>query len=195
MERKLFGLLAAPVNYSAGHDVTYMLTSNSFFQSRQFRRVNPRSSGGFQQPRTQAMASNGAAKTLRRLFMREVEQEPAKQEEAKQQLITREPLKAYQYTEQAYLTARTRRVAQYFPRALGLDDFLNRLEIALFAYGFTGENCIGKHKHYSSCLTSLWHACMLLLCPLTCSELHTEELVWPCLQPCPTCAVMKSQRP
>ncbi|CAL8468509.1 g8049 [Coccomyxa elongata] len=88
------------------------------------------------------MASNGAAKTLRRLLMREVGQEPAEQEGAKQQLITREPLKAYQYTEQAYLTTRTRRVAQYFPRALGLDDFLNRLEIALFAYGFTGENCI-----------------------------------------------------
>lgn len=158
MERKLLGLLAAPVNYGAGHDVTHMFTASSFFQSRRFRKVNPRSPGGFQQPRTQVVASNGAAKTLRRLLMREVgqepaeqepaKQEPAEQEQAKKQLITREPLRAYQYTEQAYLTARTRRVAQYFPRALGLDDFLNRLEIALFAYGFTGENCIGKHNGF-----------------------------------------------
>ena len=56
-------------------------------------------------------------------------------------LIQRVP--ADQYTEQAYLTARTRRIAQHFPDALGIDDFLNRLEIALFAYGFTGQNSIG----------------------------------------------------
>ena len=48
------------------------------------------------------------------------------------------------YAEQAYLTARTRRIAQHFPTAIGVDDFLNRLEVALFAYGFTGDNSIGR---------------------------------------------------
>lgn len=48
-----------------------------------------------------------------------------------------------QYAEQAYLTARARRIAEHFPTAIGVDDFLNRLEIALFAYGFTGDNSIG----------------------------------------------------
>lgn len=74
---------------------------------------------------------------------RELGQDSAPNGTAGQQLINRQPFKAHQYTEQAYLTARTRRVAQHFPTALGLDDFLNRLEIALFAYGFTGENSIG----------------------------------------------------
>lgn len=174
MERKLFGLLAAPVNYSAGHDVTHMFTANSFFQSRRFRNVNPRYPGGSQQPRTKVVASNGAAKTLRRLLMREVGQEPAgqepaEQEQPKQQLITREPLRAYQYTEQAYLTARTRRVSQYFPRALGLDDFLNRLEIALFAYGFTGENCIGKVKNlflHDICVCAMSARCCCAISPV-----------------------------
>ena len=58
-------------------------------------------------------------------------------------LIQRGRVRPDQYTEQAYLTARTRRVAQHFPTSLGIDDFLNRLEIALFAYGFTGQNSIG----------------------------------------------------
>ncbi len=53
-----------------------------------------------------------------------------------------------QYAEQAYLAARSRRIAQHFPTAIGVDDFLNRLEIALFAYGFTGDNSIGtSHPH------------------------------------------------
>ncbi len=47
------------------------------------------------------------------------------------------------YAEQAYLTARARRIAKHFPTAIGVDDFLNRLEVALFAYGFTGDNSIG----------------------------------------------------
>lgn len=78
------------------------------------------------------------------------------------QLIGRQPPKVYQYTEQAYLTARTRRVAQKFPSALGLDDFLNRLEIALFAYGFTGENCIGTLT--TSCTSDgLLYCCYFLV--------------------------------
>ena len=58
-----------------------------------------------------------------------------------QPLIARQ--KADLYAEQAYLTARARRVAKHFPTAIGVDDFLNRLEVALFAYGFTGDNSIG----------------------------------------------------
>ena len=73
--------------------------------------------------------------------------------------------------EQAYLTARTSRICECFPGSLGMDDFLTRLgstltphvspalqtsaatflvllrlEIALFAYGFTGENSIGDRR-------------------------------------------------
>jgi hypothetical protein len=47
------------------------------------------------------------------------------------------------YTEAAYLTGRTRVVTELFPEALGVDDFLHRLEIALFAFGFNGDNSIG----------------------------------------------------
>jgi hypothetical protein len=59
-------------------------------------------------------------------------------------LISRQAVKTDQYAEQAYLTARVKRVADHFPNVMGVDDFLNRLEIALFAYGFTGENSIGR---------------------------------------------------
>ena len=60
-----------------------------------------------------------------------------------QPLIGRQKVTSDLYAEQAYLTARSRRVAKHFPTAIGVDDFLNRLEIALFAYGFTGDNSIG----------------------------------------------------
>ncbi|KAL4520247.1 hypothetical protein Ndes2526B_g01226 [Nannochloris sp. 'desiccata'] len=46
------------------------------------------------------------------------------------------------YAEVAYLTGRTKIVANEFPTALGIDDFLHRLEIALYAYGFNGDNAI-----------------------------------------------------
>jgi len=46
------------------------------------------------------------------------------------------------YAEVAYLTGRTKIVANEFPTALGIDDFLHRLEIALYAYGFNGDNSI-----------------------------------------------------
>jgi hypothetical protein len=46
------------------------------------------------------------------------------------------------YAEVAYLSGRTRVVARHFPGALGVDDFLHRLEIALYAYGFHGDNAI-----------------------------------------------------
>jgi hypothetical protein len=46
------------------------------------------------------------------------------------------------HTEDIYLAARTREIRKHFPTALGVDDFLSRLEVALYAYGFTGENAI-----------------------------------------------------
>lgn len=54
------------------------------------------------------------------------------------------PEKARGYAEVAYLTGRTRVVNSHFPTALGVDDFLHRLEIALYAYGFNGDNSIGE---------------------------------------------------
>ena len=51
-------------------------------------------------------------------------------------------MKEESHTEEVYLHARTRTVRSHFPTALGVDDFLARLEVALFAHGFTGENSI-----------------------------------------------------
>lgn len=42
----------------------------------------------------------------------------------------------------AYMTDRHKMVLSHFSTALGVDDFISRLEIALFGYGFTGENSI-----------------------------------------------------
>ena len=55
--------------------------------------------------------------------------------------------KARGYAEVAYLTGRTRVVNSHFPTALGVDDFLHRLEIALYAYGFNGDNSIGEDAY------------------------------------------------
>lgn len=44
--------------------------------------------------------------------------------------------------EVSYLSGRSARVCQHFPQALGVDDFLNRAEVALYAFGFTGDNSI-----------------------------------------------------
>jgi hypothetical protein len=51
-------------------------------------------------------------------------------------------MKEASHTEEVYLAARTRSIRAHFPTALGVDDFLSRLEIALFSHGFTGENSI-----------------------------------------------------
>lgn len=53
------------------------------------------------------------------------------------------PKKQRDYTEMAYMTGRAKLVNQHFPNAIGIDDFLHRLEIALYAYGFSGDNAIG----------------------------------------------------
>ena len=44
----------------------------------------------------------------------------------------------------AYYTRRHELVLQHFPTALGVDDFISRVEIALSAHGFRGENSIGE---------------------------------------------------
>lgn len=44
--------------------------------------------------------------------------------------------------EQAYLACRADVVRRHFPTALSADDFFHRLEVALHAFGFTGENSI-----------------------------------------------------
>lgn len=46
-------------------------------------------------------------------------------------------------TELAYLRQRTRIITHHFPSALGVDDFMQRMEIALYAFGFSGDNSIG----------------------------------------------------
>jgi hypothetical protein len=37
---------------------------------------------------------------------------------------------------------RQRNVQGYFPSAMGIDDFIARLEVVLAGYGFTGDNSI-----------------------------------------------------
>lgn len=44
------------------------------------------------------------------------------------------------------LTQRHLEVLKHFPNALGVDDFIARLEMALAAYGFTGDNAIGESR-------------------------------------------------
>jgi hypothetical protein len=43
----------------------------------------------------------------------------------------------------AYYTRRHELVLRHFPTALGVDDFMSRVEIALSAHGFRGDNSIG----------------------------------------------------
>jgi hypothetical protein len=43
----------------------------------------------------------------------------------------------------AYFTRRHELVLRHFPNALGVDDFISRVEIALSAHGFRGDNSIG----------------------------------------------------
>lgn len=49
---------------------------------------------------------------------------------------------AHTSSDDAYLTKRTQTVSQHFPNALGIDDFVSRVEVALHAFGFTGDNSI-----------------------------------------------------
>jgi hypothetical protein len=42
-----------------------------------------------------------------------------------------------------YVAYRHSQVAGYFPTALGVDDFITRVEVVLSGFGFTGDNSIG----------------------------------------------------
>jgi hypothetical protein len=43
-----------------------------------------------------------------------------------------------------YFTRRQEVVQRYFPTSLGVEDFVSRVEIALSAFGFNGNNSIGE---------------------------------------------------
>ncbi|KAL4419735.1 hypothetical protein ABPG75_006833 [Micractinium tetrahymenae] len=45
-------------------------------------------------------------------------------------------------TEVEYLTGRAAQVQKHYESAIGADDFIQRVEMALYAFGFTGENSI-----------------------------------------------------
>lgn len=51
----------------------------------------------------------------------------------------------------------TAQILKHFSCALGVDDFMSRVEVALASYGFTGDNTIGK----GSCLP-IFLQCILL---------------------------------
>ncbi len=51
---------------------------------------------------------------------------------------------AEENAEAQYLSARARHVTKHFQSALGVDDFIQRLEVALWAYGFKFNNSIGE---------------------------------------------------
>ena len=51
---------------------------------------------------------------------------------------------APEFVEVEYLTGRANAVQKHFGSALGADDFMQRVEMALFAFGFTGDNSIGE---------------------------------------------------
>ena len=62
---------------------------------------------------------------------------------------------------------RANAVQKHFPSSLGADDFMQRVEMALYAFGFTGDNSIGedgshcRHACISSpdlSLSSVWAA-------------------------------------
>ena len=50
-----------------------------------------------------------------------------------------------------YMTRRHELVLRHFPTALGVDDFVSRVEIALSAHGFRGDNSIGELQWFDGC--------------------------------------------
>lgn len=61
---------------------------------------------------------------------------------AKVNPVTGKVLLKDDYAASAYLTARAKVVNESFEGALGIDDFINRVEIALYSFGFSGDNSI-----------------------------------------------------
>nr|AXF42662.1 low-CO2 inducible protein LCI1850 [Chlorella sp. ArM0029B] len=53
-----------------------------------------------------------------------------------------EPALVRDAMEVEYLTARSKTVQDHFQSAIGADDFMQRVEMALYSFGFSGDNCI-----------------------------------------------------
>jgi hypothetical protein len=69
---------------------------------------------------------------------------------------------------------RANAVQKHFSSALGADDFMQRVEMALFAFGFTGENSIGKNHHHGIAVLD-WIASLLFLASV--STQQVDQLV------------------
>jgi len=54
----------------------------------------------------------------------------------------------------AYFTRRHEIVQRHFPTSLGVEDFTSRVEIALSAFGFNGNNSIGEYRRVCSSSSS-----------------------------------------
>ena len=93
---------------------------------------------------------------------------------------------------------------KHFEGAMGADDFITRMEMALFAFGFTGDNSIGEQRCLlppASLRAGIWpgapanryHAgqppLLQLPCPLLTLPASLSVLS---LQPWSTCAAMRS---
>lgn len=78
-------------------------------------------------------------------------------------------------------------VSKHFSSSMGVDDFIARLEIALFAYGFTGDNSIGTNALIASLV--ILHSATF--CGVTPFSLNYNQLKYllDCImiQGCPRC--------
>jgi hypothetical protein len=67
-------------------------------------------------------------------------------------------------------------VSEQFPGSLGVDDFIHRLEIGLFSYGFSGENSIGReYSHHVGWLGA----------EVAEKECRDQDHIFPCTLSCP----------
>jgi hypothetical protein len=104
--------------------------------------LNPRPHvGSFQRSRRESRNTSVPAQAFLKLFSSSDEGDEPVSQDAVSPVIA-PGKKQRDYTEVAYMTGRAKVVSGYFPSALGIDDFLHRLEIALYAYGFNGDNAI-----------------------------------------------------
>lgn len=71
---------------------------------------------------------------------------------------------------------------QYFPGSYGVDDFVHRLETALYSFGFNGDNTVGAHprirRHMSPCLASgeRRRGTDGSVCPAACVDICRDEI-------------------
>jgi hypothetical protein len=60
------------------------------------------------------------------------------------------------------IAQRHKMMLNHFPSAMGVDDFMARVEMALAGYGFTGDNSIGKHQLMCRNASVLMPVCVVL---------------------------------